>query len=189
MSLTLLALSLGFGVNKVFDLNSNQRFIQISVLILVLILNIIVWIQVVPAYLERSLTYPSTKHIISKFYSDDPMYSAIAWIKYNTPESAKLFVIGDALFYFESKRLPSSIRATTNIPIVYQPKKDLVNELREYPPDYWVIDERQWKRFEDFGFGDIAILLKNLLLCDKLLTKIEYVAIYKRDPKEEFCLR
>ncbi len=185
-TLPLLSFALGLGLFQIYALSNNFRKLQIFLFSIILFFNVISWLRIVPSYYQRNFDYPVNKQIISKFYPDDPMYGALDWIKNNTPLNSKLFVLGDSLFYFEAKRLPSSTRATTNIPIAYQPRDKFINELKNKPPDYWVIDERSWKRFEDFGFKDTATLLKNLLLCNKLLIRIDYVAIYKQ--KGQLCI-
>lgn len=188
MSLPLLALALGFGVMKLSTYKNSLRPIIFVILTIFILLNSLAFNHsVLPRYI-KNFNYPQDKKVLTKLYVDDPMYEAVKWVKNNTPFDAKIYVIGDALFYFESQRIPANFRGNTHSPVVYEPFDAFVSEIKSKPPDYWVIDERQWRRFDEFGYGWMVPLFEELLACQKVEAHFDYWTVRKQSGVDNTCL-
>ena len=125
---------------------------------------------------------------MTEIYPDDPMYKAVEWIKKNTPQNAKLFATTDSLVYLKTKRLPINAYATSNLPVVYTPFDKFKQALSTTPPDYWVIDERQWDRFHDFGYDEASEILQKILACEEVVAQIEHITIRKHKQGKNLCI-
>lgn len=116
-------------------------YIGLAVFLLIIITSILPW------HWQRFKT-PSLE-IANGTFPGDHMYETVEWVKKNTPDSAKLMVIGDSLFYLESNRLPSN-RASKGLPYNWEPFTVIKPELLSRPADYWVVDQRFVDRLLDY---------------------------------------
>lgn len=81
--------------------------------------------------------------------SQDPMQEAVLWIKNNTTGDARIMVMGDALFYLRSNRLPSA-RPAKGMPYAWNPMTQVEQELVSQRPRYWIISERFLERMINY---------------------------------------
>lgn len=145
------------------------------------------FIVMVPIYKSR-FGVPWKYNIITKVNEGDTTDFAIKWLKANTDDRDRVFVLDNELIYLESNRLPSSARAVTALPFVYVPLEDFKNELRTYTPDYWIIDEGQKKRFYDFGYGETAEVFWQMLECEPVVAKYQSLTIREHVPGSQLCI-
>lgn len=117
--------------------------------------------------------------IISEVYPGDPMYTSIEWMKKNSDPQEKIFVLADALFYIKTDRLPANRRAVASEAFVYVPFEDFKSEIQASWPAYWVIDERQWRRMDDFGYKDLRTNFQKLVENDPVVAQFDYWTIRK----------
>lgn len=186
-SLAITAFLLGLGLKLIFEKGWKKTGSLIAVG-LVLILYVLSLKNIIIPYFQKNVTYPPQKKIVTEIYPDDPMYTVIEWIKKNTDPGARLFVTTDSLIYLKTGRLPVNAYATSNLPVVYTPFDQFKLKLSASPPDYWVIDERQWERFHDFGYDHATKFLQRVLSCEPIVAQIEYVTIRKHQPGKQLCL-
>lgn len=181
ISLPSFALLFGVAVQDIFR-NESLKFRKISYLLLFLILAVnfftIAKYRLI-SYKEKLFETVYSHQIISKIYPDDPMYDAVNWIRINSNSQDKIFVLGDALFYVESGRLPANRRAVASEPFVYVPFEEFKAELEDRWPSYWVVDERLWKRFDDFGYKELARSFQELIKKDPVVARFDYWTIRK----------
>ena len=181
ISLPVFALIFGMAVQDIYQYKS-LKFFRIGIVLLsfILLVNIFTSSKYRLLSYENKLFEANYSHqIISKVYPDDPMYSAIEWMKVNSQGDDKIFVLGDALFYIESARLPSSKRAVALDPALYYPFEESRNEINSSWPEYWVIDERQWARIEAFGYRESSNKLQALAEQDPVVAEFDYWTIRK----------
>lgn len=152
-----------------------------------LILAILSVSAVIPKY-KRALSYPRPYLNLTAIYPENPQYDIVWWIKQNTTIKDRLFITASSLVYLETHRLPASPRASYNRPIFYRPFEKMLEELKQNPPDYWVIDERRWERFDDFGYQPETTVLKKILSCEKLVFQSGYITIRKHIPDQKLCI-
>ncbi|MDO8503222.1 MAG: hypothetical protein Q7S60_00880 [bacterium] len=189
IALPIFAFVFGWGIQLMSNLNKEKKFVNFLLILLVVVLNIgSFYFYMLPFY-KRSFLYRQERNILSKVYKDDPMYDAVKWIRENTSEDARLFVIADPLFYLETQRLPANPRGTMNQPFTYEPLDELSAELSRKPPDYWVIDERLVnERFLQFGYPHTTLYFDKLLACEPEVAKIEYVTIREHNRNSKLCV-
>lgn len=180
ISLPSFAFIFGLAVRDIFK-NESQRLrkIGLSFIVLILLLNIFTILKYKLIDFKVRLFETSFAHeIISEVYPDDPMYMAISWIKINSSPSDKIFVLGDALFYVESERLLANKRIFSE-PFVYTPFEDFKTEIESSHFKFWVVDERLWKRFDDFGYTQLGNDFRKLIEKDPVVAKFDYWTIRK----------
>jgi len=188
IALPIYAFVFGWGLEKMSKMKQ-KKYINRALILLVLVLNIASFYYYMFPFYKSSFAYRRDRSIITKLYSDDPMYEAVNWIKDNTPDDAKLFVMADPMFHIETNRLPVSARGTMNQPFTYEPLDTLGQELDENPPDYWIVDERLVnERFPQFGYEHTKDYFNKLLLCEPGVARMEYITIRKHVPGKKLCL-
>lgn len=187
--ITLPAVALIFGLSLQVASKSGLNFRLLGILVAIGIL----WFNfkniygyVLPKY-EEILDNPPKRQIVSWVYVDDPMYKTASWVKQNTPEDSKIFVLGDLLFYKEAERLISSPRGASNIPMAYYQFDNFVREIKQRPPDYWVIDERNFRRFKEFGYGHLVSRFQQLLGCQEVVARFDYWTISRHTKLDSSC--
>lgn len=188
ISLPIYSFAAGLGIQFIF--RNSSKFFPFNLIILtgfILLQTLVFRSYILPLY-KNKLDHYFGGRIISQLSVDDPMYGAVEWIKSNTPQDAKLFVIADQLFYFETKRLPANFRGTSNLPMAYEPLNKFGEELKQKSPDYWIIDERIWGRFHDFGYDHTTAFFKKLLSCEPIVAQIDYFSIRKHEERKELCI-
>lgn len=186
--LALNAFSLGLGIQHLFaSVKNKKKFIFTIVLIIIIFQAFMIIKYIIPFY-KSNILNPSKKEILSEIYPEDPMYDAVRWIKYNTEANSRIFVLGDLLFYFESQRLVANARGASNIPTVFDPLDKFFAELMVNTPNYWIIDERNFTRFEDFGYSHFVPPFKKLLECEKEVAKFDYWTVRKHQSGNKLCI-
>lgn len=186
MTMPISALFLGLGM-KLAGKQPKKRKLTFWVLGLVILIN---FVTIIYAFIPQYTSYfnrPKENQILDKVKEGDVFWKAEEWVKKNTPQDARLFVTVNALFYFVTDRLPSSSRAASNLPFVYRPIEVFKTELREKPPDYWVIDERNWQRYPNFNCQDVAEFLTKVLNCEPVVARFDYITIRKHVGGSSFC--
>lgn len=127
---------------------------------------------------------PENMRIANDLYPDDvdPMNDAVTWVKENTNQDDQLMVIGDAMFYLRSDRLPAS-RPSKGIPYSWNPLSEVIIEIRQSPADYWVVDTNFIKRLEEIyqRFDITGFIEEELDNCYKLREQYEIWQIWERD--------
>lgn len=182
------AFILGMGTEFVSQEPKKRRKRGRVLVGLIIALNLLSFFYYILPKYKSSFRYPRKYNILSKVYEHDPMFKGIEWIKENTPEDAKLFVLDDPLYYLETNRLPSHSRATHNEPYTYEPLGTLKEEIKQNPPDYWVVDERLLKdRFHEFDYSYVSEFFEKILDCQTIVAQIEYLTIRKHDPENTSC--
>lgn len=188
LGLAVFAITLGFGVEMVLRGQKKIHLATWLILGLIIIFQVLsIWIYAIPKY-QKGFSYSKQDQILSELQQNDPMYDTVKWIRDNTPQNARLFVTTSTTLYFETKRFLINKRATSNLPFLYRPLDQFGSELQEKPPDYWVIDERQWARFDGFGYPDATIFLKKILACEPVIVKFDYITIRKHIQGQKLCL-
>jgi len=204
ISLPTFALLLGICVEKVKKLNAKINTISVIVLSVIFLLNAYCLFFIVGPQYKSNFLYnrkietiydildPSileAKNILSKIYRNDPMYDAVIWVRKKTTTNATLIVLADPLFYVESRRVLANPRAFVSQPWVFEPLDDFAEELKQKPPDYWVVDERLIdERFPEFGYEHTKVFFDKLLSCEPVVAQFEYVTIRKHDSNRSLCL-
>ncbi len=186
-SLAVTSFLFGVGLKLVFD-KGFRKVGNMVTIGLVIVLHLLSLKDVIIPYFQKNIAYPPSKRIMTEIYPDDPMYKAVEWIKKNTPQNAKLFATTDSLVYLKTKRLPINAYATSNLPVVYTPFDKFKQALSTTPPDYWVIDERQWDRFHDFGYDEASEILQKILACEEVVAQIEHITIRKHKQGKNLCI-
>ncbi|KKR81581.1 MAG: hypothetical protein UU73_C0001G0143 [Candidatus Daviesbacteria bacterium GW2011_GWA1_41_61] len=179
------ALTAGLALQMLFKIKKNQ-LTKVLIICLIMLFAFSFYI-VLPKY-QRNFSYPRPYLNLTRIYPEDPLFDIISWIKQNTTKEDKLFATVDSLIYLETNRLPANPRASTNLPVFYRPLERLVEELKQNPPDFWVIDERQWKRFADFGYQAETTVLKRILKCEPVVFQSDYITIKKHIFSQQLCL-
>lgn len=180
ISLPSFALIFGLAVQSMFKNESTklQRFCFV-ILALVLLVNFYTITKYkLVTYKEKLFETNYTHQIISKIYPDDPMYNAVEWMKVNSNPEDKIFVLGDVLFYVESERLPAN-KAIASEPFAFVSFEEFRTEIENSWPSYWAIDERLWKRFDDFGYSELRISFQKLIEKDPVVARFDYWTIRK----------
>lgn len=178
------ALSFGLALQVLF--RKNSRVAKVLVVIF-LMLFMVSFYLVLPKY-QRNFSYPRQYLNLTRIYPEDPLFEVVEWIKKNTTKDDKLFATVDSLVYLETQRLPANPRASTNLPVFYRPIEKAVAEMNTNPPQFWVIDERQWARFDDFGYKKEALVLKKIINCEPVVFRSSFITIRKHKPGEKLCL-
>jgi len=191
MALPIYAYIFGFSVQTVLatKIKFNKfRLISPLLISIIIVLNTVGFLYyALPAY-RKNLDLSSKYKIITEIDENDPMFDAVQWVKENTSEDSKLFVMADPMFYFESNRLPAHPLGTMNQPFVYEPLDKFKETIKLRPPDYWVIDERLVnQRFKEFGYEQTTVFFNKLLECEEVVARIEYITIRKHNPQKQFC--
>lgn len=188
LAILVFAISLGLAMEKAFQNKKNITYIIVSIMILVVSLYLFsIWVVFIPA-LKRGFSYPQQDKVLSRLLPNDPMFHATKWVRENTPQNSRLFSTTDSIFYFESRRLLVNRYATSNLPFLYRPVDRFGRILQDNPPDYWIIDERQWARFDDFGYSEVTIFFKKILKCEPKVAQFEYITIRKHEKNKKLCL-
>lgn len=184
-SLGIYALTFGLAMQTIVRIKK----VKFKALMLVgfLVLVILSVGAVIPKY-NRAFLHPRSYLNLTTIYPKDPHYDVVQWIKQNTSAKDKLFTTVNSLVYLETQRLPANPRSSIGLPIFYRPFEKMLKELTQNPPDYWVIDERQWKRFDDFGYQPETTVLKKILSCEKIVFQSAYITIRKHIPGQGLCL-
>jgi len=185
MCLTLFSFVFGVGLQLLMQ-GKKRSELTFLLLIVFVILNLFTYITVAMPRHMSNWQRPLRQNILTAVRKEDSIYEAIEWIKLNTSESEKIFVLDNPIVYLETNRLPSSPRAVSNLPFVYEPIEDFKRELVSNPPDYWLIDINQWKRFEQFGYKNTAILFGKILSCEEKVISFGDLEIY-RHKDTDFC--
>ena len=183
----IMAISLGLSLQELSKNTKIMSLVKKVSILLVLILVGAVYLVMIPMY-QKNFSYPPEIRNRTMTYPNDPMYKVNEWIISNTPKEAKLFATTDSLVYLETDRLMANPRAVTNLPVFYRAIDKTVLELKNNPPDYWVIDERQWERFEDMGFTEVSQVLQKIISCEPVVFQIEYITIRKHDISQKLCI-
>ncbi len=179
ISLAVFAIFFGLLLEEFKKEKGKIKTFEALIIVLIVCLNIYsFWKYGAPRY-QRYLLGPREKRIMTMFYPDDPAYHIAAWVRDNTPEDAKLFIIADPALYLETRRLPVNSRASLNLPFLYEPLADLEKNLEKNPPGYWIVDERIWERFHDFGYDTATDMFKRILKDKKVVFRQEYVVVIK----------
>lgn len=180
-----------FGLGVYWNNVAGKAKDRVSLILVILIasLNLFVFAKyLVPKY-ERNFRYPKDRLVLSRAYPHDPMYWTVQWVREYTEKDARLFVIDDPLYYLDTERLPSHARATHNEPYTYLPLDTLLDEIREKPPDYWVIDERLIvERFPDFGYEYVGDFFESVYGCDEVVYQNEYLTVRKHAKGKPVCI-
>lgn len=181
ISLPAFALIFGLAIQDLFQNRSSKiRKVGLVLLFLILLINIFtIFKYKLINYRERLFETKYSHEIISEVYSDDPMYDAIGWMKLNSNPSDRIFVLGDALFYVKSERLLANRRAVASEAFVFTPFEQFKTELESSWPSYWVVDERLWKRFDNFGYKQLGGDFQKLIEKDPVVAKFDYWTIRK----------
>lgn len=188
--ITLPAISFAFGIalQQVIKIRPLFRLLGLVLVVAIIWFNFKnIYEYVLPRY-EGILLDPPERQIVSWLYEDDPMYRAVVWIKQNTPPESRIFVLGDILFYFESERLISHARGASNIPFYFQSFDLFLEEILQKPPDYWVIDERDFRRFKEFEYGHLVDPFQKLLNCQEEIARFDYWVVRKQVSLDPSCL-
>ncbi len=174
-ALPILALTAGIAYDKSRD--SKLIFGLGGFIILFIVLT-----SILPWHLER-IKFPPSFRIANDLYpnSKDPMKAAVDWIKNNTSKNTKIMVMGDALFYLRSDRLPSA-RPAKGMPYGWNPMFQIEKEIMEKRPEFWIVSRNYintlinyWNRPDIVQFIDSE--LKN---CYILKTSFEDWQIWKK---------
>ena len=187
MGLAIFALIFGWGFELLMMVR-RRRWLSWGLMGLILCCNLVGVYRVVIPKLTWGWNYALEKNVLTRIYSDDPMYQVEEWVRRNTRSDDKLMATTDSMIYLDTDRLPVSRRVTTNLPQAYYPLEEFAKELSINPPDYWIIDERNWQRFRDFGKGDAAEMLIGILNCEPLVVKFDYVTIRKHEVGKPLCI-
>lgn len=183
----IMAISLGLSLQELLKSTKTVNLTKGISALLITMLAITFYFVMVPIY-QRNFSHPLETRNRTATYPSDPMYEINKWVINNTPKDAKLFATTDSIIYLETDRLMANPRAATNLPVFYRAINTAALELKNNPPDYWVIDERQWKRFEDMGFPEASRVLQEILLCEPVVFQVEYVTIRKHEAGKDLCI-
>lgn len=139
-------------------------------------------------YYKTALSVKNTDKLVSEVYKGDPMYDAVAWVKVNTPPDARIFVLADTYFYLAAKRLPVNHRSALGVePIFFYPIPVFTQEIHRRPPDYWIIDERLFISYSNWGSDDVSAAMKAFLQCQSVTATFDYWKIYKTTDPSFSC--
>lgn len=181
ISLPLFALIFGVAAQGLYD-KTTQKYRKLGnvLLLFILVINVFTIAKYRLIDYKEKIFDTAYKHqVISEVYPEDPMYDAVSWMRSNSYPNDKIYVLGDALFYILTDRLPANKRAVASEPFVYLPFEEFRSEIEKGRPSYWVIDERLWKRFDDFGYEDLGVNFKKLIERDPVVAKFDYWTIRK----------
>ncbi len=181
ISLPALALIFGIAAQSILENRSKKlRKWGIRFLFLILLINFYTISKYkLESYRVKLFETKYKYEILSEVYPDDPMHPAIEWMKTNSGPKDKVFALADALFYVETDRLPANRRAVASEPFVYVPFEDFKKEIETSWPDFWAIDERQWKRMDDYGYQDLRKNFQELVTKDPIVAQFDYWTIRK----------
>ena len=187
-SLAICSFVFGFTIQQLLvSKKKNVIFNRFMIGIIVAVNVFGIYQVLIPKY-RYNFNFPIEKTVLTKVYKDDPFLEVIRWVRKNTPDNAKILAMTDSLIYLETNRLPVNAHATSNLPVVYEPLDQFKQKIKNQPPDYWIIDERQWKRFNEFGYEKTAKLLQKILSCETEAAKIEYITIKKHEKGKPVCI-
>lgn len=158
-ALPILAICLG----KAYDLSLTSSFGKLIFFFGSIYLIYTLFSNIIPWHTQR-IIFPPSLRIYNDIYPDsqDPMKEAIDWVKLNTPSDTKILVVGDALFYLRSNRLPSA-RPSKSIPWGWEPAI-IKSEIEANKPDYWMVDQEFTKRLiVDYKREDMVDFLESEL--------------------------
>lgn len=181
ISLPAFALIFGLAVQGLYK-SKSQKYRKFGFALLFLILSVNIFTiskYKLISYKEKLFETEYSHQIISAVYEDDPMHDAIVWMKENSNPNDRIFVLADALFYVESGRLLANRRAVASEPFVYTPFEEFKVEIENSWPAFWVIDERQWDRMDDFGYKELRYNFQKLVEKDPIVAKFDYWTIRK----------
>lgn len=153
-ALPILAITLGFIITY---------HLKNKLLITILLgINLLYFAQfIIPWHLDR-FTFPinlAIRNDIQKGNSDDML---ITWLKDNTPKESKILVIGNAMIYVRSDRLPST-RPSHSIPYSWVPFDKVSKEVNEHLPDYLITDSNFTVRLKrDYKIPEMYEFITNL---------------------------
>lgn len=186
-SLAICSFIFGFAVQQVFLSRKKDIIFNKLIIGMVVFANIIGIYQVLIPKYKTNFAFPQEKTILTKIQKDDPFLEVIEWVRKNTPDGSKILAMTDSLIYLETNRLPINSHATSNLPVAYEPLDQFKQKIKNQPPDYWVVDERQWKRFNEFGYERTVLFLQKILSCESEVAKIEYITIRKHETWRSEC--
>lgn len=187
MALPIFSLALGYGVQQLREQNKKIGGFPYLCLGLIFLLSLGGFLEIMlPKYIGYFQNHPKNI-ILTEFSKEDQSYQIVQWIKDNTGEEDRLFVLDNSLIYLESNRLLSSSMAISSLPWAMEPLSRLQNEISKSPPDYWVVDTRSWKRYHEWGYDQSVSFFQSILNCDTLVAQFGYTAIYKQDKSKSIC--
>lgn len=137
-------LSLLAGISVELFLQNHNRSIKIITSIIFIFVIYQLAFSVFPWYIQK-ISENKGNIIINDSLPGDSMFTATTWIKNNTPHNTRILVAGDDLFYFKSKRLPSS-KFHVILPWHYQPLNKTIPIIQANRPDYWIIGDGYLER-------------------------------------------
>lgn len=139
------------------------------------------YITIIRWHFER-IVLPPDFTIKNDIYpnSTDPMNDAINWILKNTSPNSKIMVVGDAMFYMRSNRLPAS-RPSKGIPYAWNPFERVKTEITNNPADYWIIERQFYKKLVTiYKQEEMQIFVDELLSSYKLVKKYDTWEIWEK---------
>ncbi len=189
ISLPIYSLLLGMGAESLKTNTPKKLILSKIIIIFVVLLNILaIAVYFVPRY-YRYIIKPQPNMVTSALNPADPMAKAVEWIKKQTPETSKILVMGDALFYFEAQRLPANPRAAlASEPFTYLPFEEFVNSIKTKVPDYWVSDMRLFDRYPSYGFPTLGENFKKIIACQTILVQFDYWTISQNNSLTNTCI-
>jgi len=67
------------------------------------------------------------------------------------------------MLYYEAQRLPANNRTYSALPWTYEPFEEAKILFTKTPADYWLVDERLFKRFQNWGYEYQSVFIRELL--------------------------
>lgn len=136
--------------------------------------------EILPWY-KSAIAQGTTQAIYDDYHRGDNAYETVEWLTQNTNPNSKILVFdGNPLIYFKAQRLPSNNR-TYPFPWVYEPFDQMKLLLQDKPPDYWVVDERLFRRFYQWGYSYQADYIRNHIdLNFRKIISFDWMSVYER---------
>lgn len=147
----------------VFDRGSKLKSIPKKILVLLLSLFVIYSTTAIFPWYFNSIKKGRKYDICNISQPGDYVNSAVKWVRENTPEDSRIHVLGPMILYYEAQRLPANNRTYSAQPQTYEPFEETKRLFLNQPADYWLVDERQFKRFKEIDFEHQSIFIRQLL--------------------------
>ncbi|KKU10922.1 MAG: hypothetical protein UX13_C0001G0013 [Candidatus Woesebacteria bacterium GW2011_GWB1_45_5] len=131
-----------------------------------------------PWYSQAFRKEVSTSYGLSQ--PGDYVNMAVIWIRENSSQDAKIHVFGPMLLYYEAQRLPANKKTYSALPWTYEPFEETKILFTKNPADYWLVDERLFTRFVNWGYGYQADFIRDLL--DNKYDRVQsydWMSVYK----------
>jgi len=110
----------------------------------------------------------------------DYVYEASKWIRDNSSTNSKIHILGPNILYWQTQRLPANKKTYSALPWTYEPFEETKNLFTQNPADYWLVDERLFVRFTNWGYEYQSKFLREFLdnQYEKVFNK-DWMSVYQ----------